>query len=58
VGERVKHRTDHYMPSSLLPSQLSALEPLQPDEPGFELSAEGEAAVVIAHVLDALRDRL
>ena len=57
VGERVEHRTDHYMTSSLLPSQLAALEPLQPDEPGFELSAEGEAAVVIAHVLDALRDR-
>ena len=58
MGERVSHRTDHYMPASLLPSQLAALEPLQPDEPGFVVPAEGEAAVVIAHVLDALRDRL
>ena len=58
MSERVSHRTDHYMPASLLPSQLAALEPLQPDEPGFEVLAEGEAAVVIAHVLDALRDRL
>ena len=58
VGERVSHRTDHYMPASLLPSQLAALEPLQPDEPGFVLSADGEAAVVIARALDALQDRL
>ena len=58
VGERVSHRADHYMPASLLPSQLAALEPLQPDEPGVELSADGEAAVVIARALDALQDRL
>ena len=58
LGERVSHRTDHYMPASLLPSQLAALEPLQPDEPGFVLSADGEAAVVIARALDALQDRL
>ena len=58
MSERVSHRTDHYMPASLLPSQLAALEPLQPDEPGFVVPAEGDASVVIAHALDALRDRL
>jgi gluconokinase len=58
MGERVSHRTDHYMPSSLLPSQLATLEPLQPDEPGFEVPAEGDVSVVIAQALDALRGRL
>jgi gluconokinase len=55
MGERVSHRTDHYMPASLLPSQLAALEPLQPDEPGFEVPAEGDVSRVVAQALEALR---
>ena len=58
MGERVSHRTDHYMPSSLLPSQLATLEPLQPDEPGFEVPALGDVSRVIAQALDAVRGRL
>jgi gluconokinase len=54
IGERMEHRTDHYMPASLLPSQLATLEPLEPDEPGVEVSVEGEAAQVIGRVLEAL----
>ena len=53
--ERVSHRTDHYMPASLLPSQLAALEPLQPDEPGFVVPAESDVSRVVAQALDALR---
>ena len=44
VGDRMSHRTDHYMPASLLPSQLATLEPLEPDEPGAVVSVDGEAA--------------
>jgi gluconokinase len=54
IGERLSHRTDHYMPTSLLPSQLATLEPLQPDEPGVVVSTEGEATDVIARALAAL----
>ena len=41
IGERMVRRTDHYMPASLLPSQLATLEPLEPDEPGVVVSVEG-----------------
>ena len=54
IGERMSHRTDHYMPASLLPSQLATLEPLQPDEPGVVVPVEGQAADVIARALAAL----
>ncbi len=54
VGERISHRTDHYMPASLLPSQLATLEPLQPDEPGVVVSVEADASAVIARALAAL----
>jgi gluconokinase len=37
VERRLAARTGHYMPASLLPSQLETLEPLGADEPGFEL---------------------
>jgi gluconokinase len=32
IGRRLTARTDHFMPAGLLNSQLSALEPLEPDE--------------------------
>jgi gluconokinase len=32
IGRRITARTDHFMPAGLLDSQLSALEPLEPDE--------------------------
>ena len=54
IGERMRHRTDHYMPASMLPSQLASLEPLGPDEPGAAVSTEGEVADVIARALAAL----
>jgi gluconokinase len=37
LSKRVESRSDHYMPPSLLDSQLETLEPLQPDELGFTL---------------------
>jgi gluconokinase len=54
IGERMSHRTDHYMPATLLPSQLATLEPLEPDEPGVAVPVDGEAADVIARALAAL----
>lgn len=37
VGDRMSHRTGHFMPTSLLDSQFAILEPLQPDERGAVL---------------------
>ena len=34
------------MPASLLRSQYDTLEPLEPDEPGVEVSVDGTAAEV------------
>jgi gluconokinase len=40
LQRRIAQRRGHYMPSSLLASQLETLEPLQPDEPGIVVSSE------------------
>jgi carbohydrate kinase (thermoresistant glucokinase family) len=37
LAERLEHRRGHFMPSSLLASQLATLEPLEGDEAGFTL---------------------
>jgi len=54
---RMRTRRHHYMPASLLPSQLAALEPLQPDEPGVIVDAAGPPAEVVARVRAALASR-
>lgn len=37
IARRLEHRTGHFMPPTLLPSQLLALEPLEADEEGITL---------------------
>jgi gluconokinase len=54
IADRLEHREGHYMPPSLLPSQLATLEPLQPDEPGVEVSGRGTPDEVLAQALAAL----
>lgn len=54
IGERMVRRTDHYMPASLLPSQLATLEPLQPDEPGVVVPATGAPQDVQDRAMSAL----
>jgi gluconokinase len=56
IHGRVEHRRGHYMPPSLLGSQLSTLEPLQPDEPGAVISGVDPPAEVADHVLAALSE--
>ncbi|TWP34723.1 gluconokinase [Leekyejoonella antrihumi] len=51
---RLRARKGHYMPASLLPSQLATLEPLQPDEPGVVVHAHGAPADVLREALEAL----
>ena len=54
LRERVTRRAGHYMPPSLLDSQLATLERLEPDEPGLTITGEGKADKVAARVLEAL----
>jgi len=54
IANRLSGRTSHYMPASLLHSQLETLEPLEPDEPGTVVSVDGTAAAVLARAVDAL----
>ena len=58
LRSRVEGRTGHYMPASLLESQLATLQPLQPDEAGAEISGAGSPDAVVDDLLAALgRDR-
>jgi gluconokinase len=52
--DRVTTRTGHYMPPSLLTSQLAALEPLGNDEPGITVPGTGDPGNVVDTLLEAL----
>jgi len=53
--ERVSNRPGHYMPPSLLDSQLSTLEPLQSDETGITLDIRDSQDQLVAHILASVR---
>jgi gluconokinase len=54
IRDRVEHRTGHYMPPSLLDSQLATLVPLEDDEPGARVSGAGSPSSVVTELLAAL----
>lgn len=54
IGRRIGARPGHYMPPVLLQSQLDTLQPLEPDEPGIEVAAEGPPATISGDVLGRL----
>ncbi|MGV1007597.1 MAG: gluconokinase [Dermatophilaceae bacterium] len=54
LRERMALRKGHYMPASLLQSQLDTLEPLTPDEPGVVVRADRSADEVVRAVMTAL----
>ena len=54
VKRRMEVRTGHFMPASLLPSQLATLEPLAPDEPGITVSSNATPEAVVAEVVRRL----
>ena len=51
IEARMKARPGHYMPPSLLDSQLQALEPLQADEAGIVLDIRKPIAELVAEIL-------
>ncbi len=50
LASRVEARQQHFMPPSLLQSQLEAFEPLQADEDGTEIRENGTAREAVAQV--------
>lgn len=55
ITERMRLRRDHFMPVALLDSQFAALEPLEPDERGAEVSIAAEPEAVADRGLAELR---
>lgn len=54
LRRRLESRRGHYLPASLLDSQLATLEQLEPDERGLTLPADGEPADVVQRLLERL----
>jgi gluconokinase len=54
IAQRLAERRGHYMPASLLASQIATLEPLQPDEPGVRVSVAETPDQIVIHALEAL----
>lgn len=54
LWERMSSRSDHFMPPTLLESQLDTLEPLAPDEDGVLVDVTQPLDGVVRDVLDAL----
>ncbi len=48
LEERMKRRHGHFMPTTLLDSQLATLEPLEPDEPGITLGIDKSPESIVA----------
>ncbi|MCD2473146.1 gluconokinase [Jiella sp. MQZ9-1] len=54
LAERMRTRKGHFMPPSLLKSQLADLEPLAADEDGITVSVDQPPQAVIAAVVEKL----
>jgi carbohydrate kinase (thermoresistant glucokinase family) len=52
IAARMAGRAGHYMPTSLLDSQLAALEPLQADEAGLVLDIGQPPAELVREILN------
>jgi carbohydrate kinase (thermoresistant glucokinase family) len=57
LEKRLGARSGHFMPASLLDSQLATLEPLGADEPGCVLNVEDSIAVLVSKTAQTLNSR-
>ena len=55
LRERLARRTGHYMPPSLLKSQLDTLQEPTAEEPALTVAVERTASETVAEVIEALR---
>ncbi len=54
IADRLAHRSNHYMPSSLLPTQLRTLEVPGSDEQVIRVAANGDIEQTVQAVIEAL----
>ncbi len=54
LSGRIQGRAGHFMPPTLLASQLATLEPLAEDEAGLTVDVTGRPAEIVEHVLHRL----
>jgi gluconokinase len=54
IGARMAARTDHYMPPSLLASQIATLEPLESDEDGVVIESTGRPEEIVTSAIKVL----
>jgi gluconokinase len=54
LERRMATRSGHFMPASLLRSQLTTLEPLAPDEPGVAVASDAPVESVVDDVVRRL----
>lgn len=54
IRQRLGAREGHYMPASLLDSQIATLEPLEPDESGIVLDLSLEPALLVEEAVERL----
>lgn len=57
VGRRVAARADHFMPASLVASQLATLEPLADDEPGVTVPLDWSVDRIVRHITATVGSR-
>lgn len=55
IAARMNARADHFMPASLLDSQLAAFEPLEPDERGGDVSVDAHIDDIVASAMRVVR---
>ncbi len=56
LAERLAHRTGHFMPSSLLDSQIATLEPPTPDEHPLSVDLGPPPEQVVSKIIAQLRE--
>ena len=54
LEQRMGSRTEHFMPTSLLDSQLGTLEPLEANERGIEVDITPAPTVLVTEILEKL----
>ena len=54
LAQRMGHREGHFMPMSLLTTQLATLEPLETHEPGMTIDIASEPSAIIERIMREL----
>jgi gluconokinase len=54
IGARIAARSEHFMPTALLSSQIATLEPLQSDEDGAVVEIAGTPEEIVDRAIQAL----